>query len=74
MTFINRNNMYKQRSFTAGVIGNIEAEIDRYRSILSNPASISTLEDYKYHVGVIAGLDIALELFNRHIIEVNNND
>jgi len=74
MTFINRNNMYKQRSFTSGVIGNIEAEIDRYRSILSNPASISTLEDYKYHVGVIAGLDIALELFNRHIIEVNNND
>jgi len=74
MTFINRNNMYKQRSFTTGVIGNIEAEIDRYRSILSNPASISTLEDYKYHVGVIAGLDIALELFNRHIIEVNNNE
>lgn len=74
MTFINRNNMYKQRSFTTGVIGNIEVEIDRYRSILSNPASISTLEDYKYHVGVIAGLDIALELFNRHIIEVNNNE
>jgi len=74
MITMNRNNMYKQRSFTAGVIGNIEAEIDRYRSILSNPASISTLEDYKYHVGVIAGLDIALELFNRHIIEVNNND
>ena len=74
MTFINRNNMYKQRSFTSGVIGNIEAEIDRYRSILSDPASISTLEDYKYHVGVIAGLDIALELFNRHIIEVNNNE
>ena len=74
MTFINRNNMYKQRSFTTSVIGNIEAEIDRYRSILSNPASISTLEDYKYHVGVIAGLDIALELFNRHIIEVNNNE
>lgn len=74
MIGMNRNNMYKQRSFTAGVIGNIEAEIDRYRSILSDPASISTLEDYKYHVGVIAGLDIALELFNRHIIEVNNND
>jgi hypothetical protein len=74
MIGMNRNNMYKQRSFTSGVIGNIEAEIDRYRSILSDPASISTLEDYKYHVGVIAGLDIALELFNRHIIEVNNND
>lgn len=74
MITMNRNNMYKQRSFTTGVIGNIEAEIDRYRSILSNPASISTLEDYKYHVGVIAGLDIALELFNRHIIEVNNNE
>lgn len=71
---MNRNNIYKQRSFTSGVIGNIEAEIDRYRSILSNPAGISTLEDYKYHVGVIAGLDIALELFNRHIIEANNND
>lgn len=74
MIGMNRNNMYKQRSFTSGVIGNIEGEIDRYRSILSNPASISTLEDYKYHVGVIAGLDIALELFNRHIIEVNNNE
>ena len=74
MITMNRNNMYKQRSFTSGVIGNIEAEIDRYRSILSDPASISTLEGYKYHVGVIAGLDMALELFNRHIIEVNNND
>jgi hypothetical protein len=74
MIGMSRNNIYKQGSFTSGVIGNISAEIDRYRSILSNPASISTLEDYKYHVGVIAGLDIALELFNRHIIEVNNND
>ena len=74
MITMNRNNLYKQRSFTSGIIGNIEAEIDRYRNILSDPASISTLEDYKYHVGVIAGLDIALELFNRHIIEVNNND
>lgn len=71
---MNRNNIYKQKSFTSGVIRNIEAEVDRYRSILSNPAGISTLEDYKYHVGVITGLDIALELFNRHIIEVNNND
>jgi hypothetical protein len=71
---MNRNNMYKQRSFTSGVIGNIEAEIDRYRSILSDPSSISTLEGYKYHVGVITGLDIALELFNRQVIEVNNND
>ena len=74
MIGMNRNNMYKQRSFTAGVIGNIEAEIDRYKNILSDPASISTLEDYKYHVGVIAGLDIAIELFNRDIIEVNNNE
>ncbi|MCA9485623.1 MAG: hypothetical protein KC506_02150 [Nanoarchaeota archaeon] len=52
----------------------MEDEIDRCRSILSNPASISTLEDYKYHVGVITGLETALELFNRHIIEINNND
>lgn len=74
MITMNRNNIYSRDSFNSGVIGNIEAEIDRYRNILSNPASISTLEDYKYHVGVIAGLDIALELFNRHIIEVNNND
>jgi len=74
MIGMNRNNIYSRSSFTAKVIGNIEAEIDRYKNILSNPASISTLEDYKYHVGVIAGLDIALELFNRHIIEVNNNE
>jgi hypothetical protein len=71
---MNRNNIYNRGSFTSGVIGNIEAEIDRYKNILSNQASISTLEDYKYHVGVITGLDIALELFNRHIIEVNNNN
>jgi hypothetical protein len=74
MIGINRNNIYSRGSFMSGVIGNISTEIDRYKNILSNPASISTLEDYKYHVGVIAGLDIALELFNRHIIEVNNND
>jgi len=74
MIGMNRTNIYNRGSFTAGVIGNIEAEIDRYKNILSDPASISTLEGYKYHVGVIAGLDIALELFNRHIIEVNNND
>lgn|GEM_PF-1119398 len=74
MIGINRNNIYSRGSFMSSVIGNISAEIDRYKNILSNPASISTLEDYKYHVGVIAGLDIALELFNRHIIEVNNND
>jgi len=71
---MNRNNIYSRGSFTAKVIGNIEAEIDRYRSILSDPSSISTLEGYKYHVGVITGLDIALELFNRQGIEVNNNE
>jgi hypothetical protein len=70
----NRNNIYKQKAFTFCLAENISAEIDRYKSILSNPAGISTLEDYKYHVGVIAGLDIALELFNQYIIEVNNND
>ena len=69
-----RNNIYNRGSFTSGIVENISAEIDRYKNILSNPASISTLEGYKYHVGVITGLDIALELFNRHIIEVNNND
>ena len=74
MIGINRNNIYSRGSFTSDVIGNISAEIDRYKNILSHPVSISTLEDYKYHVGVITGLDIALELFNRHIIEVNNND
>jgi hypothetical protein len=74
MIGMNRNNIYSRGSFTSGFIGSIEAEIDRYRCILSNPASISTLEDYKYHVGLIEGLESALELFNRHIIEVNNND
>ena len=69
-----RNNVYKQGAFTFDLVENITAEIERYKSILSNPTAISTLENYKYHVGVIAGLDIALELFNRHIIEVNNND
>ena len=73
MTSINHN-IIKPRSFTPGVVEKITDEIERYRSILCNPASISTLEDYKYHVGVIAGLDLALELFNRHITEVNNDD
>ena len=73
MTSIN-NNIIKPRSFTPGVVEKITAEIERYKSILCNPASISTLEDYKYHVGVIAGLDLALELFNRHITEVNNDE
>ena len=73
MTSINHN-ILKPRSFTPGVVEKIVSEIERYKSILCNPASISTLEDYKYHVGVIAGLDLALELFNRHITEVNNDD
>jgi hypothetical protein len=74
MIGMNRNNIYSRGSFTSGFIGSIESEIDRYRRILSHPKSISTLEDYKYHVGLIEGLESSLELFNRHIIEVNNND
>jgi len=67
-------NIIKPRSFTPGVIEKITSEIDKYKNILCDPLAISTLEGYKYHVGVITGLDIALELFNRHITEVNNHD
>ena len=74
MIGINRNNIYSRNSLKANFLESIGAEIDRYRSIVSDPSNISTFADYKYHVGVIAGLNIALELFNRHIIEVNNNE
>lgn len=49
---MNRNNIYSRGSFTSGFIGSIESEIDRYRRILSNPASISTLEDYQISCGI----------------------
>jgi len=74
MIGMNRNNIYNRSSFTSDIIGSISAEIEKYKDILSNPSAICSLEGYKYHVGVIAGLDIALELVGKHIIEVNNND
>lgn len=74
MIGINRNNIIKARNFTPGFMEVIHTEIEKYKNVLSNPTSISSFENYKYHVGVIVGLDIALELFNQHVIEVHNHD
>ena len=54
------------------VVQIIHNEINTQLAILSNPTSISSLEDYKYYVGLIRGLETALEIFNQHLIEVDS--
>ena len=50
----------------------ITDEINTQMAILSDPTAISSLEDYKYYVGLIKGLETALEIFNQHLIEVDS--
>lgn len=52
----------------------ITYEIDAYKIILTTPTAISSFEDYKYHVGLIKGLETAREIFNEHLIEIDKND
>ncbi len=65
------NNMSRMNGAIVQIINN---EINSQLAILSSPTSISSLEDYKYYVGVIRGLETALEIFNQHLIEVDKND
>ena len=50
----------------------ITDEVNTQMAILSDPTAISSLEDYKYYVGFIKGLETALEILNQHLIEVDS--
>ena len=50
----------------------IRNQIEEYKSLLANPSAISEIKDYKYYVGLIKGLETALEIFNQHLIEVDS--
>ena len=52
----------------------IQNQIEEYKCFLVNPSAISEIKDYKYYVGLIRGLETALEIFNQHLIEVDQND
>ena len=50
----------------------IRNQIEEYKSFLVTPNAISEIKDYKYYVGLIKGLETALEIFNQHLIEVDS--
>ena len=50
----------------------IRNQIEEYKSFLASPNAISEIKDYKYYVGLIKGLETALEIFNQHLIEVDS--
>jgi hypothetical protein len=56
------------------LVKTINDEINAQTSVLTDPTGISTLEEYKYCVGVIKGLETALEIFNEILIDGERND
>lgn len=52
----------------------ISDEINTQTAALIDPTAINSLHEYKYCIGVIKGLETALELFNEYLIEVDRDD
>ena len=61
-----------------GIKGNlvklISDEINAQTEALIDPTAINSLHEYKYCIGVIKGLETALEIFSEYLIEVEQDD
>jgi hypothetical protein len=52
----------------------IQNKIEDQKMILALPNSISTIEDYKYHVGVTVGLQAAYDSIRTSLSEREDNE
>jgi hypothetical protein len=52
----------------------IQNKIEDQKTMLALPNSISVIEDYKYHVGVTVGLQVACDAIKQSLIEREDNE
>lgn len=43
------------------LLDSLKSEIEKHRSYIINPQGVNTFDDYKFYVGVLYGLNIAIE-------------
>ena len=43
------------------LLDSLKSEIEKNRSYITNPHGITTFDDYKFYIGVLHGLNIAME-------------
>lgn len=43
------------------LLDSLKSEIEKHRSYITNPQGIGTFDDYKFYIGIVHGLNIAME-------------
>jgi len=55
------------------LLDSLKKEVEKHRSYVINPQGISNFDDYKFYIGVLHGLNIAIEKLTE-AMKSNNDD
>ena len=61
------------KDFISEIIGRVRTEIEDQGSTVTAGTNINSFDDYKYHIGVIQGLQLTLDIVNEILTE-NDDD
>ena len=57
------------KDFISEIIGRVRAEIQNHADAVTAGSNINSFDDYKQHVGIIQGLQSALDIVNEILTE-----
>jgi len=55
------------------LLDSLKKEVEKHRSYVINPQGISSFDDYRFYIGVLYGLNIAIEKLTE-AMKSNNDD
>jgi len=57
------------KDFISEIIGRVKTELENQAEAVTAGVNINSFDDYKQHIGVIQGLELALEIINEILTE-----
>jgi hypothetical protein len=62
------------KDFISEIIGRVKTELENQAEAVTAGVNINSFDDYKQHIGVIQGLELALEIIDEILTEDDEED
>jgi hypothetical protein len=62
------------KDFISEIIGRVKTEVENQAEAVTAGVNINSFDDYKQHIGVIQGLELALEIIDEILTENDEED
>jgi hypothetical protein len=62
------------KDFISEIIGRVKTELENQAEAVTAGVNINSFDDYKQHIGVIQGLELALEIIDEILTENDEED